>query len=184
MSKVIHHCTCCDPHFKLEFKSNLAECRVCKNSFDLKRCAYSGSGIEYFKHILIHYGLDVCNAFRSLDTPFWIGHNELSRIHAFSIFAKTPQMIFLCLDVDLGELKCMIDCSFYIMDSDNLWYMALDDIIKYLRSSIASCIICKTTYESFPTMDLVSSHINKVHAPIKEYDSLPSFPDLMKKMQF
>lgn len=141
-------------------------CLICKESIEIDGVAYYG--ILYFKHILTHYGLDVDYKIsiddyianpRAIDTPI--------------VYSSKRQLLFV--DVELPV---------------KYNYLELDDILCELKDFTSSCLICKqlgvdTFYESFPTLEVIVSHLMKVHVdPSAVIAGLPPLIDIVSDVDF
>ncbi len=142
-------------------------CLICKSSINLYESCYP---ILYFKHILGHYGLNVdySHCFKS-------GYYNLDGLYfeISDVYNHVRQLLFICVEEPIKNRG-----------------LTVRDIRDDIKNKVSSCLICKqsgvdTFYESFPTLEVIVSHLMKVHVDQSiVVAGLPSLIDIIRDVDF
>lgn len=147
-------------------------CSMCKNSINVEKHKYYS--VAYFEHILGHYDL-------AADYIFWLRKNVkfIDRLYldSIAIYNNVRQLLFISVDGPITNRHLIVSCT--------------EDFIKeLLKDKVYSCSICKqngidTFYEVFPSLEVIISHITKVHVESSCANAeLPKLLDFVRDVKF
>lgn len=140
-----------------------AFCLICKKYIIRKKG--NGYPLTYFKHILSHYGLNEDYDVNLYSVTCAIDNVCITPSNAYIYL---PQLLFVSIE-QITKHR----------------YLELTDIQHRMKDSSFSCLICDTFYETFPTLEVVVSHLMKVHMDSSgEPVELPPLIDFIRNVNF
>lgn len=139
-----------------------AFCLICKNYIIVDDYF---PFITYFIHILSHYGLNA-DYIHDINPITYTINDVYTNIQ--NAYSYVPQLLFVSVE---GLTKHR--------------YLELTDIQYRVKYFALSCLICDNFYETFPTLEVVVSHLMKVHIDSSgEPVELPPLIDFIRNVNF
>lgn len=144
-----------------------AICLMCKSSIKTDKISYYP--ILYIKHILGHYGLNV----DYIDNYYASNYNLDSFYTSLDVYDCLRQLMFVTVEMLIEDR-----------------YSEPNDIKYAVKDKKSHCSICKqsgvdTFYEAFPSMEVIVSHLLKVHVDQSAViGELPKLIDFVRNVNF